>query len=322
MRVISVLYFLLLSYMIAALLFWGHSLDRQNGIIFKNELEALHSHIDSVQQPEAYLEQFNAIKEHENARKRQYMGEGTTFLIIILIGAGVVYSSIRSNDKLARQQTNFILSITHELKSPIAAMKLNLQTLSKRKLDEDLQKTLIDRSITEANRLDNLCNNLLLASQMENRHFNPVNERINFSKILKECCSVYESRFKNIFNTDIEEDCFTYGDALLWRLAINNLLENAVKYGFPNSVIMVRLFRQDDELIWSVADEGTGIPDEEKSKIFNKFYRVGNENSRKTKGTGLGLYLTAKIIHQFKGSIVVRDNVPKGSVFEVTFPAG
>jgi len=308
--------------MIAALLFWGHSLDRQNGIIYKNELDALHSHIDSVQQPEAYIQQFKAIKENENARKRQYMGEGTTFLIIILIGAGVVYSSIRSNDKLARQQTNFILSITHELKSPIAAMKLNLQTLSKRKLEESVQKTLIDRSITEANRLDDLCNNLILASQMENRHFNPANERINFSKILEDCCMIYEGRFKNTFRTDIAEDCFTYGDPLLWRLSINNLLENAVKYGAPGTAVMVRLVRQDDELVWSVADEGAGIPDEEKVKIFNKFYRVGNENSRKTKGTGLGLYLTARIIHQFKGAIVVRDNVPKGSVFEVTFPAG
>jgi signal transduction histidine kinase len=322
MRLISILYFLLLSYMIAALLFWGHSLDRQNGIIFQNELDALHSRIDSVAQPEAYIAKFKAIKEDENARKRQYMGEGTTFLIIILMGAGVVYSSIRSNDKLARQQTNFILSITHELKSPIAAVKLNLQTLSKRKLDETVQKTLLDRSITEANRLDDLCNNLLLASQMEDRHFNPANERINFSAILEECCRVFESRLKNLFVTDIEADCFTYGDPLLWRLAINNLLENAAKYGGPGGTISTKLSRQDEELVFSVADEGEGIPDEEKGKIFNKFYRVGNENARKSKGTGLGLYLTARIIRQFKGAIVVRDNIPKGSVFEVTFPAG
>ncbi len=107
----------------------------------------------------------------------------------------------------------------------------------------------------------------------------------------------------------------------LWRLAINNLLENAVKYAPSDSAITVELLRQDEELVLSVADEGEGIPDEEKGKIFRKFYRIGNENSRKTKGTGLGLYLTSKIIQQFKGAILVRNNAPKGSVFEITAPA-
>ncbi len=321
MRVISFLYFLLLVYIIAALVFWGVSLNRQSAVIVSNEIDALHGHVDSVSKPAEYKKALTAIKERENTRKRQYLGEGATFLAIILIGAGVVYSSIRSNHLLSKQQSNFILSVTHELKSPIAAVKLNLQTMGRRKLNEETQAQLISRSIHETNRLDDLCNNLLLASQIESRHFRPAEERINLTDIATDCVQAYEHRGKNIFVAKLEEDCFIHGDRLLWKLAINNLLENAVKYSPSETTIVVELSKQDEDLVLSVADEGCGISDEEKGKIFRKFYRVGNENSRKTKGTGLGLYLTSKIIQQYKGAILVRDNQPKGTVFEITVAA-
>lgn len=322
MRFISVIYVLLLAYIIAAIAFWGHTLDQQSEKLYQNEIRTLQEHVDSIGQYERYRYQKKQIDQRLNARKRQYTGEGITFLLVMLIGAGIVYSTIRSRNRLAQQQTNFILSITHELKSPIAAVKLNLQTLSRRQLDEDTQKTLIDRSVTEANRLDDLCNNLLLASQMEDRHFEPGSERINFSTLVKESVAIMQGRTKEPIVTELSEDCFTYGDALLWKLVVSNLLENAVKYGQSDKAIKVILSPLDDQLSLKIIDEGMGIPDEEKTKIFKKFYRVGNENARKTKGTGLGLYLTARIISQFNGTISVSDNEPKGSIFEVNLPAG
>lgn len=322
MRFLSVIYVLLLAYIIAAIAFWGHTLDKQSEKIYQSEIQTLQEHVDSIGQYELYRYQKKKIDQRLNARKQQYTGEGTAFLLVMLIGAGIVYSTIRSRNRLAQQQTNFILSITHELKSPIAAVKLNLQTISRRKLDEVTQKTLIDRSVTEANRLDDLCNNLLLASQMEDRHFEPGSERINFSALVRDSVTIMKGRTKEPINTDLAEDCFTYGDALLWRLVVSNLLENAVKYGQSDKPLRVELYPIDDQLSLKIIDEGMGIPDEEKTKIFKKFYRVGNENARKTKGTGLGLYLTARIINQFKGSISVRDNEPRGSIFEITLPAG
>lgn len=320
MKAITFLYFLLLVYIIAALVFWGFSLNKQNMLIVNNELDALHTRIDSIVQPAKYEQVYNEIKARENSRKNQYLGEGATFLIIILIGAGVVYTSIRSNHLLNKQQTNFMLSITHELKSPIAAVKLNLQTLLKRKLNEDTQIQLLNRSVNEANRLDDLCNNLLLASQMESKHFKPSIEEVNLSQETMECVAAYESRGHNLYKVHIEPDKTAMADTFLWKLAVNNLLENAVKYAPSGSVVAVSLQQQDDELVLSIADEGIGISDNDKSKIFKKFYRVGNENARKTKGTGLGLYLTSKIVHQLKGVILVKDNQPKGTVFEISLP--
>lgn len=321
MRIVSVLYFFLLAYIIASIFFWGRTLYKQNELIVKNEIAALNSDIDQVNNPVAFRDAYNDIKERENSRKRQYLGEGVTFLAITLIAASVVYSAMRSNHLLSQQQSNFMLSITHELKSPIAAVKLNLQTMARRKLDEDTQNTLIHRSINEANRLDDLCNNLLLASQMESRHFKFEEGRVNISSVIEESVSVYEARSKHTFVSKIEEECFTSGDRLMWKLTINNLLENAVKYSPPDSKVSISLVKMEDELLLSVADEGQGISDEEKTKVFKKFYRVGNENSRKTKGTGLGLYLSSKIIQQYKGSISVRDNEPVGTVFEIAMPS-
>lgn len=322
MRFISIIYFLLLAYIVAAIAFWGQTLDHQSEMIYESEIKTLNEHVDSVNQYEEYRAQKAEINNRLNGRKRQYSGEGAAFLLVIFIGAGIVYSTIRSRNKLAQQQSNFILSITHELKSPIAAVKLNLQTLARRKLDESIQETLINRSVIEADRLNDLCNNLLLASRMEDRHFQPAAERINLSNLTREVVEVMESRKKETFIISLDEDCFSFGDALLWKLSISNLLENAVKYGSSEHPIEISLIRQEDQLLLSVKDQGQGIADEEKAKIFKKFYRVGNENSRKTKGTGLGLYLTAKIIHQFKGSISVRDNEPKGSIFEISVPVG
>jgi len=310
-----------LGYIIAALVFWGMSLNKQSHIIFKNELNLLRSTVDSTTHPDQYTIAYRYIEEKENSRKRQFMGEGVTFLLVILIAAGVVYSSIRSNQRLSSQQSNFMLSITHELKSPIAAIKLNIQTMAKRQLSEEMRSQLLERSEREADRLDDLCNNLLLATQMESRAYAPSMERVNISEIANNSVDLYEARSKHLLASNIQENCYAVVDVLLFKLALNNLLENAIKYTPLSEEISLNLSVSDEDLVLTVADTGDGISDEEKLKIFRKFYRVGNENSRKTKGTGLGLYLTSKIIKGFYGTILVRDNQPKGSVFEVTLPA-
>ena len=104
------------------------------------------------------------------------------------------------------------------------------------------------------------------------------------------------------------------------QIALNNLLENAIKYAPQDKPVTVSLHKHDREAVLQVIDEGIGIPDDEKRKVFNKFYRVGNEESRKSKGTGLGLYLAKKVILQNKGRLTVKDNTPNGAIFEIVLP--
>ena len=106
-------------------------------------------------------------------------------------------------------------------------------------------------------------------------------------------------------------------DKFMITLMLNNLVENAVKYAPKGTKIEVSLKTEQNDLLMRVCDEGNGIPQEERNKIFMKFYRIGNENTRKSKGSGLGLYLTRKIVEQHGGTIAVRDNLPKGTCFEI-----
>ncbi len=321
MRFIKFIYIFIFLYTIAALLFWGHSLSEQSKVIYEHEQVELSLRIDSLKQPVEYKIAQAGMQDRLHSRSRQYTGEGITFLLIILVGAGVVYTALRRTQLLSKQQHNFMLSITHELKSPIAAIKLNLETLKKRKLSEEQQSILLARSVKETNRLNDLCNNLLLASQLESMNFKPAHERISLTAIVKEVAEQYIDRNTHAFLLNIEQDGFVYGDKVLWKLVISNLIENACKYSPQDSLITVKLNKIEEQLVFQVADCGPGIIEEEKQKIFKKFYRVGNEESRNTKGTGLGLFIVAQIVDRHKGAIVVQDNEPKGSIFEITVAA-
>ncbi len=112
---------------------------------------------------------------------------------------------------------------------------------------------------------------------------------------------------------------FVSGDPLLMQILVNNLIDNAVKYSPPDSPITIHLKKEGDQGILELIDEGTGIPEKEHKRIFQKFYRVGNEDTRIAQGTGLGLYLCRKIALDHKMRLQVSDNQPKGTIFTVRF---
>jgi signal transduction histidine kinase len=320
MRFFTTIYVLLLAYIIAALIFWGLSLQKQSLRIFAQERELLTSRIDSVKNSAEYKKALLKIKNKKDRRTSQYLGEGLTFLIVILIGAVVVYSSIKRNIRLSRQQNNFMLAVTHELKSPIAGIKLYLQTLEKHALDEEKRKSIINQCITEVNRLNDLCTNMLIATQIEGKQYVPAKERINLSELVRGGVIEYNTRFSRHIEMNIETEISTQGDRTLLQIALNNLIENAIKYSSNKIIVSLFVNENDSCANVSVADEGPGIPEAEKRKVFQKFYRIGNEETRKTKGTGLGLYLTAKIMKQHKGRINIKNNFPNGAIFEIMLP--
>ncbi|MCL6524365.1 MAG: two-component sensor histidine kinase [Thermoflavifilum sp.] len=320
-RFITYFYFFLLIYTLAALIWWGISLMHQSDIITESQEQYLRLTVDSLQYPQRFNQEMERIAHEERMREFKYWGEGITFLVVILIGAAYVYRATRRQILLSRQQNNFMMAVTHELKSPIAALQLNLETLLKRKLDTDKQQKLLESMLGETNRLNHLCNNMLLASQFESRQYQMVREKVNLSQLLMQCIAEQQRRApSHQIVAHVEPDVWVNGDMLTLSLAINNLIENAIKYSPRGSTVELGLRREQNLALVSVADEGMGIPDAEKTKIFQRFYRIGNENTRKTKGTGLGLYLTQKIIHEHQGIIRVLDRKPHGSIFEIALP--
>lgn len=317
---VSFVYFLVMAYTIAALVWWGILLFRQSEQIRGFEQQNLSLRVDSLAQPVEHQLQLQRINKEEHMRAFKYLGEGIIFLGIILLGALFVYRAVWKYMKLSRQQQNFMMAVTHELKSPIAAAKLNLETIRKHRLDEEKQLKLINNTIRETNRLDQLCNNILLAAQLETHKYQVFKEPLDFSALVENSIRDLDGRIgTHEIIPDILPHVWMEGDKLTLQIVLSNLVENAAKYAPKNTTIHVKLFESNQQLKLQVIDEGPGIPEEEKSRIFLKFYRVGNENTRKAKGSGLGLFLTAKIVEQHEGSIEVKDNEPAGSCFEISW---
>jgi len=288
-QLIFVIYWVLLAYIIAALIFWFIALNKQNTQMTIFKLQKLKS------EDKNYVEEYLKIGNEKRLKTAQYVGEGSIFLLLILAGAIFVYRAARRQLKQIQEQQNFMIAITHELKTPIAITKLNLETLQKRKLDESQQQRLIHNTVQEANRLNTLCNNMLLSSQIEAGGYRNVDEERNLSKIVKDCCEEYMGRYpERKIEQDVEEDVFVIGDALLLEIIVNNLVENALKYSPKDTPVTIRLKTSGAVAKLEVADRGAGIADDEKKKVFQKFYRIGNEATKRAKGTGLGLYLTKK----------------------------
>ena len=314
------IYWLLLLYIVAALVWWFISLNRQNTTMRNFEVANLHSTVDSAANPVLFAQHLQKINDQHKRNKSKYTGEGSIFFLLILVGAAFVFRSVRRQFRLQQQQQNFMMAVTHELKTPIAVMKLNLETLQKYNLDPEKQKKLIRTTLDETGRLNFLTNNILVSSQLEGGGYHTAKEELDLSNLLKDCILDFRNRFPDrIFNQDIESDADVKGDALLLQMMINNLLENALKYSGKETPVFASLKKYRSGIELQVKDEGPGIPDDEKTRIFSKFYRIGNEATRKTQGTGLGLYLCLKIARDHNADISVTDNIPGGSNFTVTF---
>ena len=315
----TIVYWVLLVYIIAALLWWALSLLHQNEDIC--QLKKNHLATILPANSPAYQQQLHEIEDERKRNISKYIGEGATFLLLIIIGAAYIYRSVRRQFRLQRQQQNFVMAVTHELKTPISVSRLNLETLLKYNLDEEKKTKLLHMTLQETLRLDTLINNILISSQLDGNSYKVSKEDLNLSDLAKDMVHQFANRYPDRkLQTGIQDEVEFAGDPLLLKLLVSNLLENANKYSPRGKPIEIKLVQHDGEVNLEVNDEGQGIPDEEKKNVFEKFYRIGSEQTRKTQGTGLGLYLCRKIVADHNGTIQLKDNHPQGSKFIVQFP--
>lgn len=319
LKIITIIYWLLLIYIVAALVWWFISLENQNREMRDLRLKTISSQQD-LMTSEMFTENINSIGDQYQRNYTKYIAEGVTFLILILIGASFVYRSVLRQFRLQQQQQNFMMAVTHELKTPISVTRLNLETLQKYNLDAAKQKKLIQMTLEETSRLNSLTNNILVSSQLEGGGYSISKEDLDFTSLVKDCIQDARRRYAdNIFLEEIDAEVEIAGDSLLLQMMINNLIENAVKYS-PKEKPVTCILKQNTKTVrLHIIDEGHGIADDEKKKIFEKFYRIGNEATRKTQGTGLGLYLCRKIAADHNADIAVTNNLPSGSNFTITF---
>ncbi|MCO5231507.1 MAG: HAMP domain-containing histidine kinase [Chitinophagales bacterium] len=257
---------------------------------------------------------------HERQRW-MIIGEGATFLILIVLGIWKLRDIVKKEVGLVGLERNFLLSITHELKSPLSSAKLNLQTLSTRNLSSEQQKMLIHNTEEDVARLNDLVEKILLASRIGHANYGAQQDEINMSDLMLACIENVKNRNADIIiQQDIEDEIWVNGDELMLQSMVLNLIENAVKYAPTNSPIVVTFKKKDSLAILDVADDGVRIPDEEKLKIFDRFYRVGNESKRTTIGVGLGLFIVQQVALMHHGNVKIIDKSKIGKIFRVEIP--
>ena len=314
----SIIFSFLVGYIVLQFLWWEILLVKQSNEIIseKQNLVALSSSNDSLIESE--------VKTLEHKKMLQlYMivGEGTVFLLILLFGINQVRKSIKKENELATQQNNFVLSVSHELKTPIASTKLQLQTLLKHELDREKQVQLLNTALKETDRLHKLVDNVLLVTQIENKNISTQLTSINLSSLLEQITERYFEMYieNNWIKLDVTPNLFINGNKDILPSLIINLIENAIKYSYETLNVKVSLIEENNQVILEIADNGCGILDVEKLKVFEKFYRCGDEETRKTKGTGIGLFIVKQICQSHQASIIITNNKPNGSIFRVSF---
>jgi two-component system phosphate regulon sensor histidine kinase PhoR len=306
------IFYILVLYVFFQFCWWSYLLFDLNAEIYQLKLQLIK--IGTNNQSETAENLIEFLEKKQN----MIIGEGLVFLFLLVLGMLQTRKSFKRESRLARQQRNFMLSITHELKSPIASVKLYLQTLGKRDFEKVQKQNLVDRALQETERLDQLVENILLATQIDNHALLIQKERINLSDLVNNfAIQSLGLSLSEPISLHIEPNLFVDADYQAIESILKNLIENAVKYSPGNPQLAVKLFRKDECAILQLSDQGIGIEEQERAKVFQKFYRSGNEETRRTKGTGLGLYIVKFLIQQHNGSIEISDNLPKGSIFTI-----
>ncbi len=312
------LFYLLVVYVFIQFSWWSYLMVKLNNEVLEQRL-----HIIELQTSDAAEIETAQSELHAKLKKRWLMiaGEGTVFLVLLISGFLQTRKTFKKEAELGLRQKNFLLSITHELKSPIASAKLQLETLLKRDLPKEKQNEIIHNALVDTERLNALVENVLIAVRLEDNSFRLVKQVSNFSELVEsemnKLATLFQQQKPHRFELIIEKGIEFEADRFAFISILTNLYENAIKYSTDVPKITCILKKYEHKILLQIADEGCGIAETERQLIFDKFYRIGNEETRKNKGTGLGLYIVKKLVLAHHGTIEVKKNSPKGSIFEI-----
>ncbi len=247
---------------------------------------------------------------------------GTIVFALILVGLSFYLFLTVKEVRLNQRQANFVDSVTHELKTPIASLRLYLETLQMRSLDETQIGEFYGIMEGELQRLDGLINQLLEVGRLDAIGHESEPEDVSLEPLLQRCAEAACARHKfvdeQVFTFDIQPAVINARQMVL-EMIFGNLLDNAVKYAAQKPAVDVQVRVKDrGRIVTRIIDNGEGVPADMKKKIFRIFYRGGSELERRQKGTGVGLYIVRTLVHMLKGKISVHSRIGRpGSVFEV-----
>lgn len=285
-------------------------------------IERIFPHIDVAGEqpsirPQA-VEQLTADRFH---RLHRYGWEGMFFLLVLAVSMGVLWRTLGQEAALRKRQQNFIAAVSHEFKSPLASLQLSAETLAMREMGPERRQVLVDRLLDDVQRMEGMATKILSTSSLEQSRINIHPESINLVGTISGVLNVLKERAEKSaveIVVNVDQDLNVFADAVATRMVVQNLLENAVKAtaAAGGGQIMVLGRRDAKRITLEIKDDGIGFPPTENTKLFEKFYRSGDEMRRTSSGTGLGLYIVHRLMQYQKGRVKAHsEGLGRGAVF-------
>ncbi|MFN3391974.1 MAG: sensor histidine kinase [Meiothermus ruber] len=289
------------------------------------ELQKTFPHLE-VEGERVYVnpERLQAYRTEQMRHLRMFAYEGPVFLLVMLLGLYIIGRSLRSEQEFKRRQQNFLMAASHEFRTPISTLRLLAQTLSMRELPREKQLTYLEHMTHEIDRMEDLTERLLATSRLAQGMGQIKPERHDLNQAVSRCLARQQqtlaARGATLHLEPSPTPLPVELDPEAFSLVLSNLLDNAVKYSpQPEKPIWVRLHSRGGQALLEVEDRGVGLSKGQLQQIFEPFYRVGDEQTRRTRGLGLGLYLV-KSITELMGGRVWAEALPEGSRFVLSFP--
>lgn len=272
------------------------------------------------------VEAIDALEQEADSRINRFVWEGGFFMLVLIGGMAVLTRTIRRDAELRRRQQNFLAAVSHEFKSPLASMRLSAETLLLRAGDPDTQR-LGQRILEDGERLLRMVDNLLETTRLEEGQPALAREPVGLEELVAHCVEeiAERARLNGIALTSaVEPGLVLDADRTALETVLRNLLDNAVKacVAGKGSAISVTATRGDGRVAIVVRDDGLGFAPEDRTAIFEKFHRLGDELRRSTPGTGLGLYIVKRLVELSGATIEAASPGPgQGATVTVEWPA-
>ena len=249
---------------------------------------------------------------------------GLVLLVVISIAMSLIFIYLTRQMSLTKLYDNFIANVTHELKSPLSSIQLYIETMNSRQVPAEKEKEFYTIMLKDTKRLNKLINSILEISGMEQKklvHKYAVVEAQNLTEqLVSEATNDYRLSPSSVTVAG-KTDCLCVIDQDAYKIVINNLFDNAVKYSRGEAKIDIQILKNSKYFILSFKDNGIGIPIKKQEKIFHKFLRIYDEESPSVKGTGLGLYWVREIIKSHGGKVsVISAGRDMGTTFTIELP--
>ncbi len=268
-------------------------------------------------------ESWHSILAGYRGRIVMMVSEGSFFALMLFVLVALMWRTLRREVALEQQHRNFLSAVTHELKSPLAAMRLSLETVLRGRSDPGASVRFLENALQDVERLQSLVEKILEVTRFarEGGKFNLA--EFNLSEVVESSVQRFSRRATvtgAVLNSEIEPDLWCTVDPEAIAIVISNLLENALKYGGTIPRIDVVLQREGNQAVLDVTDNGSGIAPDDVPRVFERFWRAGDEMTRTTQGTGLGLFLVRQIIRGHGGTVTIAETGPSGTTFRVILP--